>query len=111
MLHRVHLAELFQDCLLLSVIIKRDVLSVRMSVIRGPTALPAPFNPHLLKSAWPEMAIQGDELTIGYYNLGLQKLTDAGHTYNITLPMVVTSTLLRDVQNLRRANVGFNSQD
>jgi len=105
MSHKVHLAAIFQDAHLLSVVIKRDILSVRMSVIGNPMVGPACFDPCQVDSVWPEMGVQDDDCIIGLYNFGLQKLNETGDTFFITLPKVITSALLREVQQQQSRDI------
>ena len=90
------LTAIYHDAHKLSIIIKWDILSVRMSVT-GSSDPSTGFDPRVMESVWPEMGTkQGDDL-LGYYSLGLVKRTAAGEVSFLTRPKVITAALLRQV--------------
>ena len=78
---------------------RRDVLSVRMSVVVAPEPESSygRYNPDLASSVWPDMdASAGDEV-VGLYHLGLRKQTEQGHTEYLIKPQVATEALFREM--------------
>ena len=79
----------------LSVIVKRDVLAVRMSVTMAATAV---FDPRTTEALWEEMGLAKGDTVIGTYTLGLSKLRSGDPSEIVMLrPKAVTSALLRYV--------------
>jgi len=82
------LTAIYRDAHELSVVIKRDILSVRISVT-GSSEPSAGFDPRMTESVWPEMgAKQGDDV-LGDYSLGLMKRTETGEISFPTRPKVL----------------------
>lgn len=82
----------------LSLVVKRDILSVRMSVTLG-GRLGRPFDPQAEESVWPEMGAKAGDPVIGHYSLGLQKCTANGEIIPLVRPRVITSALLREIDS------------
>jgi hypothetical protein len=90
------LSSLFRDAHELSVVLKRDILSVRMSVVLA-SGQECRFNPQEADSIWPEMGVKPGDDILGDYSLGLNKRTKTGETTFSTLPKVFTTALIREV--------------
>jgi len=89
----------FRDAHELSLVIKRDILSVRMSVSLY-DRVGRPFHPQKGECVWPEMGVQPNDVVIGHYGLGLQGRTEVGEVSFLTLPRVTTTALLRQVEKV-----------
>jgi hypothetical protein len=87
---------LFRDAHELSVVLKRDILSVRMSVVLA-SRQESGFNPQKAESIWPEMGAKPGDHILGDYSLGLDKCTKTGEIAFSTLPKVFTTALIREV--------------
>ncbi|KAJ7471924.1 hypothetical protein FB451DRAFT_1036505 [Mycena latifolia] len=92
MIH-TRLVALYKEANELSIQVRRDILSVRMSVI----SVDAPvFDPDFANSVWPEMgATAGDEI-VGRYRFGLLKLLENGEFSCLIMPEVATMALIRE---------------
>lgn len=90
------LTAIYHDAHELSVITKRDILSVRMSITCSPNNDGA-FNPDVADSIWPEMGAKRGDDVLGDYSLALMKRTEAGEVSWLTRPKVITAALLRQV--------------
>jgi hypothetical protein len=90
------LSVIFRDAHELSVVIKRDILSVRMSVTIC-KRLGHAFDPGEGECVWPEMGVKPGDIVVGYYGLGLEKRTGTGEVSYLTIPRVTTTALLREV--------------
>lgn len=97
-----HLTTLFQDSLELSLLIKRDILSVRMFVTRaeGIEGDFAPFDSQQMDSVWPEMGPKSGDAVLGTYKLGLAKSMEGGGIVHLSRPQVITAALLREVNGV-----------
>jgi hypothetical protein len=93
------LETMFQEANRLSVMVRRDVLSVRMSVIIGPGLENnyLPYNPDVVSSVWPDMGVVAGDEVIGLYKFGLLKQTEQGEVGYAIKPEVVTGALLREM--------------
>ncbi|KDQ57911.1 hypothetical protein JAAARDRAFT_34722 [Jaapia argillacea MUCL 33604] len=90
------LTKLFDDAFKLTLALKRDVLSVQLSVKIVPVELS--FNPDVEESVWPGMGpLKGDNI-IGNYGLGLERRTKGGQISSLTRPKVTTAALLRHIE-------------
>ena len=86
----------------LSVVARRDVLSVRMSVVAPELESSyGRYNPDLASSVWPGMGASAGDEVVGLYHLGLKKQTEQGHTEYPLKPQVATEALLREMTKLR----------
>ncbi|KAJ7086444.1 hypothetical protein B0H15DRAFT_782204 [Mycena belliarum] len=84
---------LCQEAKELSIQLRRDILSVRMSVISMTAAI---FDPELADSVWPEMgATLGDEV-VGKYKFGLIKVDESRRVSYLIKPEVATTALIRE---------------
>ncbi|KAL0949367.1 hypothetical protein HGRIS_009436 [Hohenbuehelia grisea] len=95
------LTTIFWDAHQLSIIIKRDVLSVRLTVVLAPrdhvSHSHLPLHPGLSTSAWPTMGEKQGDKVIGTYKLGLDAQTEHGGVRHLLKPEVVTEALLRSL--------------
>ncbi|KAJ7074580.1 hypothetical protein C8F01DRAFT_971807 [Mycena amicta] len=94
------LAAIFDDALKLATTVRRDVLSVRMSIVcpeqDDETNYP-PYDSRSLNAVWPDMGVvEGDEV-IGLFHLGLQRRTEQGRVSLLVKPQVTTAALLREM--------------
>lgn len=92
------LTVIFRDAHELSIVIKRDILSVRMSITVY-KHLDQAFEPAEGECVWSEMGVKPDDIVIGYYGLGLEKRTETGEVFCLTMPRVITAALLRQVDS------------
>jgi hypothetical protein len=98
------LMAIFRDAHELSTVLKRDILSVQMSVILASRReREFPFNPHDAESVWPEMGVKPRDKVLGNYSLGLVKRTKTGEMTFTTLPKVFTAALIRQVEKNEKA--------
>ncbi|KAJ7153013.1 hypothetical protein C8R46DRAFT_1228562 [Mycena filopes] len=97
--------SLFEEANRLSLLVRRDVLSVRMSVIIAPatSADYLLFDPECVSSVWPDMGVEagdgvkaGDEV-LTVYKFGLRRQTEGGHISHMLKPEVTTGALLRQL--------------
>jgi hypothetical protein len=87
------LLALYQEARDLCISVRRDILSVRMSVVSG---VNPHFDPECANSVWPEMgAVAGDEV-VGRYRFGLIKLAEGGQVSCLIKPEVATMALIRE---------------
>ncbi|KAJ7475091.1 hypothetical protein B0H11DRAFT_1722398 [Mycena galericulata] len=87
------LRALYKEANDLSILVRRDILSVRMSIISMTTPI---FDPATANSIWPEMgAAAGDEV-VGRIKFGLIKLKEAGGIFCLLKPEVATTALIRE---------------
>ncbi|KAJ7764841.1 hypothetical protein B0H16DRAFT_1310330 [Mycena metata] len=87
------LRAMYKEANELSVSVRRDILSVRMTVT---TVSATHFDPNLACSVWPEMgAAAGDEI-VGRYKFGLMKVTETGERFDLMKPEVATTALIRE---------------
>lgn len=77
----------------LSVLVRRDVLSVRMSVT---TVIAPTFDPDCANSVWPEMGATAGDAVVGRYKFGLIKLMEDGEFSFLAKPEVATTALIRE---------------
>jgi hypothetical protein len=96
------LETLYKEANQLSIIARRDVLSVRMSVVVAPTG-PAgptdylPYDTNAVASVWPDMkTVEGDEV-IALHKFGLEKVDEKGQLGRLIKPEVATTALLREM--------------
>ncbi|KZP16339.1 hypothetical protein FIBSPDRAFT_831962 [Athelia psychrophila] len=89
-----NIAGVFQSAHELSVVLKRDILSARLSVVVGPE----PKSQFDSSRVWPEMKSERQDRVLGYYGLGLQVERREGEKHFLTLPMVITESLTREVK-------------
>ncbi|KAJ7764839.1 hypothetical protein B0H16DRAFT_430117 [Mycena metata] len=97
--------SLFDDAGKLSILVRRDVLSVRMSVVVAAARSNGflPYNPDRVGSVWPDMGAEvGDEAKAGdevvtLYKFGLKKQTEHGHISYLLKPEVTTGAFLREL--------------
>ncbi|KAJ7186849.1 hypothetical protein C8R46DRAFT_880466 [Mycena filopes] len=88
------LRALYKEANELSVVVKRDVLSVRMTIT---SVVATRFDPTAAASVWPEMgAVAGDEI-VGRYKFGLMKRTENGERFDLIKPEVATTALIREI--------------
>ncbi|KII84794.1 hypothetical protein PLICRDRAFT_45601 [Plicaturopsis crispa FD-325 SS-3] len=83
----------------LSLVTKRDILSSQISITIYPHD-GAVFDDKRSEHVWPEMGVEDGDTVIGIYGLGLEKHTREGTLSYLTLPKVITTALLREVQRL-----------
>ncbi|KZP34681.1 hypothetical protein FIBSPDRAFT_846797 [Athelia psychrophila] len=94
-----NITAVMHDAHELSLVLKRDILSVRvMAALRHRGG---PYDPQFEDSVWPEMGAQAGDRVIGVYGLGLQKVTPAGDNVAVVKPKVITSALLREIEKER----------
>jgi hypothetical protein len=87
------LVALYKEANELGILVKRDILSVRMSVTSVTVDV---FDPNHASSVWPEMgAAAGDEI-VGRYRFGLSKRAEDGEFSCLTKPEVATTALIRE---------------
>lgn len=79
----------------LSVIIRRDVLSVALSLTICEGNL---FNTAGMDSPWPEMGGATGDSILGQYALGLTKTSDTQVIKHILKPKAITVALLRQIE-------------
>ncbi|KAJ7747694.1 hypothetical protein DFH07DRAFT_962494 [Mycena maculata] len=90
------LASLYDEASRISVIVRRDLLSVRMSVIApDQEAVCSPFEPDIVNGAWPDMGVAAGDEVIGFFKFGLRRQTEKGEVSHLIKPEVTTSALLR----------------
>ncbi|KAJ7302368.1 hypothetical protein DFH08DRAFT_945701 [Mycena albidolilacea] len=94
--------KLYKEANQLSIIARRDVLSVRMLVVVAPTG-PAgptdylPYDTNAVASVWPDMkTVEGDEV-IALHKFGLEKVDEKGQLARLIKPEVATTALLREM--------------
>ncbi|EPQ53306.1 hypothetical protein GLOTRDRAFT_122482 [Gloeophyllum trabeum ATCC 11539] len=78
----------------LSLVMKRDVLAVRLMV--GAVS-EGTFDHRAVDSQWPEMGVKEGDRIVGAYGLGLSKLSADGRLQSLTRPKVVTEALFRQL--------------
>ncbi|KAF8147761.1 hypothetical protein K438DRAFT_1779861 [Mycena galopus ATCC 62051] len=96
---RSRLETIYNEANQLSIMARRDVLSVRMAVVVGADAKGnhLPYDPNSMASVWPDMKlVDGDEV-IALYKFGLKKSNEKGQLARLIKPEVVTTALLRDL--------------
>lgn len=86
-----------RDAYELSLIVKRDITSVRLSIYLD-DRLNRPFDPRKEESSWPQMGARAGDTVIGHYSFGLRKCTQAGDVSLPILPRVITTALLRELE-------------
>ncbi|KAJ7153011.1 hypothetical protein C8R46DRAFT_912850 [Mycena filopes] len=87
------LEALYKEAKELAIRVRRDILSVRMTVT---SVLETRFDPSRASSVWPEMgAVAGDDI-VGRYRFGLMKLTEHGERSYLVRPEVATTALIRE---------------
>ncbi|KAF7971563.1 hypothetical protein HWV62_20332 [Athelia sp. TMB] len=86
-----------RDAYELSIVMKRDVSSVRLSVYLD-DRLNRPFDIRKEQNAWPQMRSQEGDIAVGNYSFGLQRHVEDGGVSFLALPRVVTTALLREVE-------------
>ncbi|KAJ6558126.1 hypothetical protein B0H19DRAFT_1261675 [Mycena capillaripes] len=100
------LASLYDEARHLALVARRDVLSVRMLVVVGPTEPRVdpnavekylPYNPDAVTSVYPEMKVAAGDEVIGLYKFGLKRLTEKGQVSHLIKPEVTTTALLREM--------------
>lgn len=89
-------AAVYESAHELSIILKRDILSVRMSVVLGPHP-GSSFDSSGAHRVWPEMEGRDVDNVIGYFALGLTRTTPGGDMSYLTMPTVTTESLIREV--------------
>ncbi|KAJ7021477.1 hypothetical protein C8F04DRAFT_1273694 [Mycena alexandri] len=97
--------SLFDEAGKLSILVRRDVLSVRMSVVVAAARSDGflPYNPDRVSSVWPDMGTEaddeakaGDEV-VTLYKFGLKRQTEDGHISYLLKPEVATGAFLREL--------------
>ncbi|KAJ6515202.1 hypothetical protein C8R47DRAFT_961309 [Mycena vitilis] len=87
------LLALYSEANELGILVRRDILSVRMSIVSANMPI---FDPTYANSVWPEMgAAAGDEV-VGQYKFGLIKLGEGGDCTWMVRPAVATMALIRE---------------
>ncbi|KAJ7640458.1 hypothetical protein DFH06DRAFT_1000668 [Mycena polygramma] len=87
------LVALYSEANELGILVRRDILSVRMSIVSANIPV---FDPTYVNSVWPEMgAAAGDEV-VGQYKFGLVKIAEGGDFTCMVKPEVVTMALIRE---------------
>jgi hypothetical protein len=99
------LASLYEEASKLSVIVRRDVLSVRMSVVVAPVDPKAandylPYNPDAVTSVWPDMKVVAGDEVIALYKFGLKKYNENRQIHRLIKPEVTTTALLREMAKI-----------
>ncbi|KZP22892.1 hypothetical protein FIBSPDRAFT_1043258 [Athelia psychrophila] len=87
-----------RDAHQLSLVLKRDILSVRTMVTLD-AGIDRPFDPQNEQSVWPDMGAKAGDQVIGVYGLGLGKTTSSGQVVQILRPTVITTALLQEIDN------------
>lgn len=88
------LLQIFSDSFELSVIIKRDVLSVRMHVMMYKDDS---YQDFMAEDIYPDMGARNGDKILGQYNFGLLRQTHDGNVEYIVKPKVTTAALLREI--------------
>ncbi|EGN97413.1 hypothetical protein SERLA73DRAFT_75100 [Serpula lacrymans var. lacrymans S7.3] len=88
------LVAIYVEAYRLSISIKRDILTVRVSVY---LYVGNSFDPKRAESVWAEMGTKAGDSVIGNYHLGLIKQLASGESYYLIVPQVITQSLLRHV--------------
>ncbi|KAJ6491571.1 hypothetical protein DFH09DRAFT_1338451 [Mycena vulgaris] len=93
------LAPIFEEANRLSIMVRRDVLSVRMSVVVGPGPENnyLPYNPDVVSSVWPDMEVVAGDEVIALYKFGLKRETEKAQVHLLIKPQVTTAALLREM--------------
>lgn len=91
-----------RDAYELSIVMKRDVSSVRLSVCMD-GKLNRPYDIRKEDNAWPQMRARAGDVVVGNYGFGLKRQVEDGGVSFVVLPRVVTTALLRDVEQQTRA--------
>lgn len=94
-----NITSVMHDAHKLSLVLKRDILSVQMMVVLD-KSIDRPYDPRFEGSVWPEMGAKAGDSVIGVYGLGLRKVTPTGQIVDIIQPKVVTDALLREIERL-----------
>ncbi|KAJ7675458.1 hypothetical protein B0H17DRAFT_1207643 [Mycena rosella] len=92
---RSKLHALYKEAKKLCITVRRDILSVRMSVVTV-TDSEAHFDPDCADSVWPEMGAAKGDKVVGRYRFGLMKLDEHGRVSYLIKPEVATTALIRE---------------
>ncbi|KAJ7641483.1 hypothetical protein FB45DRAFT_738189 [Roridomyces roridus] len=93
------LQGLYDEAARLSLTVRRDILSVRMSIvapIKTDDGYP-PFDTRSAHTPWPDMGTETGDEVIGLYRFGLRKEAERAAPAFIVRPEVTTAVLLRFV--------------
>ncbi|KAJ7262663.1 hypothetical protein B0H12DRAFT_1321731 [Mycena haematopus] len=99
---RSRLETLYTEANQISIVARRDVLSVRMTVVVAPTGAEGledylPYNTDFVASVWPDMKLVESDKIIALYKFGLNKTHEGGRVTCLIKPEVVTTALLREM--------------
>ncbi|KAJ7629512.1 hypothetical protein DFH06DRAFT_721506 [Mycena polygramma] len=86
------LVALYKEANDLGLQVRRDILSVRMSVTSASMPL---FDPISDNSVWPEMGAAEGDAVVGRYKFGLVKIAEDGEITYLLKPEVATTALIR----------------
>jgi hypothetical protein len=86
------LGEIYENARQLSVIMKRDVVSIQASIILGSVAEDSHGSNETI---WAEMGEMAGDLVVGDYGLGLVKTYEDGKTTVLLRAKVATEALIR----------------
>ncbi|KAJ7629514.1 hypothetical protein DFH06DRAFT_1005878 [Mycena polygramma] len=99
---RTRLESIFAEAHQLSIIARRDVLSVRMSISAAPECLDGRlllFHPDRMDSVWADMGAEMGDEVISLYKFGLKRQSEQGDVSYLVKPEVGTAALLRWMAN------------
>ncbi|KAJ6515204.1 hypothetical protein C8R47DRAFT_507309 [Mycena vitilis] len=96
------LDPLYEEAHKLAIIARRDVLSVRMSIVVAPTVPKTddqylPYDPDAVSSVWPDMPAAAGDAVIALYKFGLSKQDEKMVISRLIKSEVTTSALLREM--------------
>ncbi|KAJ7117907.1 hypothetical protein C8R43DRAFT_1242033 [Mycena crocata] len=83
----------------LSILLRRDIVSVRMSITSLDSLDALVFDPKYVNSVWPEMGTREGDEVVGRYKFGLSKMLDSGQSFCLIKPEVTTAALIRMTAN------------
>lgn len=91
------LHSLFAKAHSLSLQIRQDIVTSRLSITRGysPTDPPSKFDPLTTTSVWADMGATKKDDVLGSYRFGLMQEHENGETTILIQPEVVTTALHR----------------
>ncbi|KAF7293256.1 hypothetical protein HMN09_01204000 [Mycena chlorophos] len=96
------LRTIYTDAARLAITVRKDVLSVRMSVstyTREADGEFPRFDSRGMEAMWPEMDVSENDPVLGMYHLGLERVTRDGDRSLMVRPKVTTGALLRYCAN------------
>ncbi|KAJ7207968.1 hypothetical protein GGX14DRAFT_634623 [Mycena pura] len=99
---QTRLSSIYDEAQKLAIMVRRDLLSVRMSVVcpKLNNTYP-PYNPESMSGVWPDMGPMAGDEVLGLYHFGLKKQTEIAEVSYLIKPEVTTEALLREMAIVR----------